>query len=262
MIKDFKPRLYQETILNTCANKNTLVVLPTGLGKTAISLMLAVNRITNYPNSKVLILAPNRPLVAQHMGSFKKYIETEEEKFVLFTGAVKPEKRAELWKRAQFIFSTPQGLSNDIINRKINLEEVSLLVLDEVQHAIGDYDYVWIAKQYHTTAKYPRILGLSASPGANKDKIEEILKNTFIEDIEIRTHDDEDVKIYIKEKEVTKEFVELPENIKEVKKFLEESYKNKLKQAHVVGGKLVVVTNVINKFSSSKALKYAPIFGN
>jgi len=249
MIKDFKPRLYQETILNTCANKNTLVVLPTGLGKTAISLMLAVNRITNYPNSKVLILAPNRPLVAQHMGSFKKYIETEEEKFVLFTGAVKPEKRAELWKRAQFIFSTPQGLSNDIINRKINLEEVSLLVLDEVQHAIGDYDYVWIAKQYHTTAKYPRILGLSASPGANKDKIEEILKNTFIEDIEIRTHDDEDVKIYIKEKEVTKEFVELPENIKEVKKFLEESYKNKLKQlketGHLNSGSNVTKTQLL-----------------
>ena len=36
MIKNFTPRLYQETILATAVNKNTLVVLPTGLGKTNI----------------------------------------------------------------------------------------------------------------------------------------------------------------------------------------------------------------------------------
>ena len=30
MIKNFKPRLYQQTIFNTCSIHNTLVVLPTG----------------------------------------------------------------------------------------------------------------------------------------------------------------------------------------------------------------------------------------
>ena len=36
-IKNFKPRLYQESILNTAKDKNTLIVLPTGLGISGIN---------------------------------------------------------------------------------------------------------------------------------------------------------------------------------------------------------------------------------
>ena len=54
MIKNFEPRLYQETILNTAAEKNTLVVLPTGMGKTNIFLMLSAQRLKQFPNSKIL----------------------------------------------------------------------------------------------------------------------------------------------------------------------------------------------------------------
>ena len=50
MIKGFTPRLYQETILATAAQKNTLIVLPTGMGKTNIFLMLAAQRLKQYPN--------------------------------------------------------------------------------------------------------------------------------------------------------------------------------------------------------------------
>ena len=50
MIKNFEPRLYQETILNTAAEKNTLVVLPTGMGKTNIFLMLSAQRLKQFPN--------------------------------------------------------------------------------------------------------------------------------------------------------------------------------------------------------------------
>ena len=75
MLKNFKPRLYQETILSTAANSNTLVVLPTGMGKTAISMMLAAQRFSQYPDSKTLILAPTRPLVEQHITTFKQFLE-------------------------------------------------------------------------------------------------------------------------------------------------------------------------------------------
>ena len=76
-IKDFKPRLYQENIVHTSLTKNTLVVLPTGMGKTAIAMMLAVNRLNNFNNSKILVLAPSKPLVAQHMKTFKKHIDAK-----------------------------------------------------------------------------------------------------------------------------------------------------------------------------------------
>ena len=131
MIRNFEPRLYQQTILGTAANKNTLVVIPTGLGKTAVAFLLAAQRLHLYPNSKILMLAPTKPLCEQHVETFKKHLEISEDKIVLFTGSVKPEKRAEMWKDATIVISTPQGLENDAINNRVNLKEVSLIVFDE-----------------------------------------------------------------------------------------------------------------------------------
>ncbi|MBW2978117.1 DEAD/DEAH box helicase [Candidatus Woesearchaeota archaeon] len=220
MLKDFKPRLYQETILATSVNNNTLVVLPTGMGKTAISMMLAVQRFKQYPNSKVLILAPTRPLVEQHIETFKKFLELPEEQFAVFTGMIKPEKRAELWKTSKIIFSTPQGLENDIITGRINLEETSLLVFDEAHRAVGNYAYVFVAKQYYKKAEYPRILALTASPGSDLEKIQEVTKNLHIEKVEVRTDKDPDVKPYIKEINIEWIKVNLPPPFEQIQRFL------------------------------------------
>src|SRR3989344_7940040 len=148
MLKNFVPRLYQQTILGTAANYHTLVVLPTGLGKTALAFLLAIQRLDNYPNSKILMLSPTKPLCDQHANTFRKHLEIPEGKVVVFTGSVPPEKRGELWKEAQIAISTPQGLENDVINQRIKLEEVSLLIFDEAHHATGEYSYVWLAPQY------------------------------------------------------------------------------------------------------------------
>jgi ERCC4-related helicase len=199
MIRGFEPRLYQQTILDTAVKKNVLVVLPTGLGKTNIAVLLAANRLTNYPDSKILILAPTRPLCDQHVSSMRKNLAVEEEEVQLFTGMISPAKRAELWKKSRIIVSTPQGLENDIISEKISLKEVSLLVFDEAHRAVGDYSYAFIAKQYHRKAEHPRILGLTASPGSDQEKIKEVCKNLFIEEIEIRSYDDPDVQPYMGE---------------------------------------------------------------
>ncbi len=86
MIRGFEPRLYQQTILDTAVKKNTLVVLPTGLGKTNIAVLLAANRLKNYPGSKILIVAPTRPLCDQHVDSMRNYLDVEEDEVQLFTG--------------------------------------------------------------------------------------------------------------------------------------------------------------------------------
>ena len=158
MIKDFNPRLYQQTILATASNKNTLVVLPTGLGKTYIFLMLAAQRISKFPDSKILMLGPTKPLINQYYNLFLKHLDIDEKDLAIFTGQVKPEKRQELWEKSKIIFSTPQGLENDIISNKISLKDVSLICFDEAHRAIGDYSYVWIAKQYNKQAKNDLIL--------------------------------------------------------------------------------------------------------
>jgi ERCC4-related helicase len=230
MIKDFTPRLYQETILGTAVNYNTLVVLPTGMGKTNIFLMLAAQRLRQHPDLKILLIGPTRPLIEQYFEVFKSHFEIEEGKMSIMTGMVSPEKRAALWKEAKIIFSTPQGLENDIINKKINLEEVSLLGIDEAHRAVGDYSYGWVAKQYLKLAKFPRILALTASPGSDIEKIKEVCKNLGIEKIEVRTENDPDVKPYIQELQIDYVKVDLPAEMLEVKKFLEACIKSKLEE--------------------------------
>lgn len=230
MIKNFTPRLYQETILATAAQKNTLVVLPTGMGKTNIFLMLAAHRLQQYPNSKVLFIGPTRPLIDQYLEVFKNHFEINEDKMAVFTGHVSPEKRAELWKTSTIIFSTPQGLENDIISGRINLGEVSLLGVDEAHRAVGDYAYVFVAKQYHKKAQYPRILALTASPGSDMEKIAEVCKNLYIEDIEVRTDEDPDVKPYIQEIKIEWVKVELPLILVEIQKYFQNFLKERLQK--------------------------------
>ncbi|MBI2102780.1 DEAD/DEAH box helicase [Candidatus Woesearchaeota archaeon] len=228
MLKDFTPRLYQQTILGTAASKNTLVVLPTGLGKTALALLLAVQRLHHYPQSKILLLAPTKPLCEQHVDTFRKHLNLPSENITLFTGSVRPEKRAELWKTSQIIISTPQGLENDTINRRIRLEDVSLLVLDEAHHATGEYAYVWVAKQYEKNAKYSRILALTASPGSDLEKIKEVCQNLHIERVEVRTEKDPDVKPYIQHVEMNWIPVNFPIEFQKVQKILLDCKKSKL----------------------------------
>ncbi len=231
MLKDFIPRLYQQTILGTAVSKNTLVVLPTGLGKTAIAFLMAVQRLSIYPNSKILMLSPTKPLCEQHVDTFRKHLDLPPEKMVLFTGSVSPEKRAELWKNATIVISTPQGLENDVINRRVKLEEISLLIFDEAHHATGDYSYVWIADQYEKTSRFVRILALTASPGSEIDKVKEICQNLHIERVEVRTEQDPDVKPYIQHVNLNWIKVEFPQEFKAVQKHLKECYKSKLLEA-------------------------------
>ncbi len=199
MITDFTPRLYQQTILATAASYNSLVVLPTGLGKTAIAFMLTAQRLRLYPHSKIFMLAPTKPLCEQHQASFQKHLDISNEKIVVFTGSIKPEVRAELFKTARIIISTPQGLENDLINRKVVFDDVSLLILDEAHHATGEYSYVWVCKQYVKYAKHLRILALTASPGSDIEKIHEVCANLHIEKVEVRTGEDSDVKPYVQD---------------------------------------------------------------
>jgi len=235
MIKDFIPRLYQETIFASAAKKNTLVVLPTGMGKTNIFLMLASHRLKLFPGSKILFIGPTKPLIDQYKNVFLKHFEIEEDKMAIFTGKVSPAKRAELWKKSTIIFSTPQGLENDIITGRINLEEVSLLGVDEAHRSVGDYAYVFIAEQYQKRARFPRIIALTASPGSDMEKINEICKNLFIENIEVRTESDPDVKQYVQEMDIDWVEVDLTPPFFEIQKPLKTFLKEKIQKLKTWG---------------------------
>lgn len=231
----FEPRLYQQTILYSCVRNNCLIILPTGLGKTKTAILVAVHRLNTFPNSKVLFLTPTKPLANQICQEFKKCTDISDSEIFLFTGAINPEKREVLWNDAKIVVSTPQGCVNDVINGRMSLEEISLLVFDEAHRSVGDYDYVFLAKQYHKRGKFPRIIGLTASPGSDLETITEVSKNLFIEEIELRTETDPDVKPYVQELDVDYILVNLPDNFKDIKKFLDDCLKSKLQKIKELG---------------------------
>jgi ERCC4-related helicase len=223
-----EPRVYQEVIYAKCKEQNCLVVLPTGLGKTLVAMLIADYRLSTY-GGKVLMLAPTKPLAVQHAESFRRLFELPPEKINVLTGELSPEKRRKVWEESVVITATPQTVENDIITGRISLEDVSLLVIDEAHRAVGSYSYVFIAKEYLKTAEHPLVLGLTASPGSDEEKIREIVKNLGIEHIEVRTESSPDVRPYVQRIAFEWVKVELPGIYSEVRSLLREMLKESLR---------------------------------
>ena len=247
-----RARAYQENIFINCLNQNCLVVIPTGLGKTIIALMLAVQRLTENENSKVIFLAPTKPLVDQHYKSFLEHTLLPPESLKSITGTITPSKRKELWIDLKVAFMTPQVLQNDIISNLYSIKNVSLIIFDECHRAVGDYAYCFIAKKYKEGSEFPQILGLTASPGSTEVKINEIQHNLFIDHLEVRTEKDSDVKPYIHNVDNEWIKVKLPREFLEISQIIT----NKLKECYKwLKQKDLLTSYDINKITRNDLLK-------
>ncbi|RLI36983.1 hypothetical protein DRO55_02395, partial [Candidatus Bathyarchaeota archaeon] len=90
-------RLYQKRIADVAKERNTLVILPTALGKTVISALVAAEILYKYRDAKVLVMAPTRPLVMQHRNTFMRILKLRENDTVLLTGKTPPHYRMAVW---------------------------------------------------------------------------------------------------------------------------------------------------------------------
>jgi Fanconi anemia group M protein len=211
-------RRFQLAIALHALEANTMVVLPTGLGKTAVALIVAASRIHNK-GGRVLVLAPTKPLVEQHLRFFEKFLlvpgrrEGDPSPFVMFTGETPPEERKAGWAGSRACFATPQAVKNDLLAGRYTLSDVSLLVVDECHRAVGNYAYVFIARRYMETARDPLILAMTASPGGDREKVQEVCVNLSITHVETRVESDEDVRPYVHERELTFVPVDLPKEL-------------------------------------------------
>ncbi len=229
-------RLYQQLLAARILEKgNTLVVMPTALGKTIVAVLVAAERLRKFPSGKVLMLAPTKPLATQHAETFRRVLKVPEDRVVVLAGYIAPEKRQELWKFAKVICATPQTVENDILAGRISLEDVVLLVVDEAHRAVGDYPYVFIAREYMKQAKHPLILGLTASPGGTEERIEEVRQNLYVNNIEIKTPYDADVRPYIHKIFVRWIEVELPTPFLKIKRLLENAVRERLRTLKGMG---------------------------
>ena len=214
------PREYQTNIARKILDtrKNTLIVLPTGIGKTLIAALVIEKYLEN--GGKAIFLAPTRPLVFQHSKYLSEVLGVEA---IEITGEMKKEKRKELYKKS-LVVSTPQTVKNDLENFGLDFFDFSVVVFDEAHRAVGKYAYTKIAEL--AREKGSLIIGLTASPGGKFEKIKEIIDALFIENVEIRTEKEEDVARYIQPIKIKWVEVELDYEIKKaceiLKKILEE----------------------------------------
>ena len=226
-------RLYQQVLAGDVLKKgNTMVVAPTALGKTIVAILVAADRLQKVKNSKVLILAPSKPLAIQHEDSFKEFLTLP---CTSITGAIKTDERVKRWEESRIISATPQTVESDLLNGRYDLSDVSLIVFDECHHAVGAYSYVYLASRYVQESNYNLILGLTASPGSDKAKIKEVCENLYIQNIVVKTEEDSDVRPYFNPVEIDWVRLKMSSELEKIKKYVDKALNVRLKALKNMG---------------------------
>ena len=226
-------REYQNIIAVKALYKNSLIVVPTSLGKTIITLLICIDILFNWKKSKILILAPTRPLVRQHLNLFKRFTKIENICFGL-TGKISPDIRKTIWKSRSIrvFFATPELVKNDLDNNLLEKDEFYLIVFDEAHRAVKDYSYTQISKKFYDnkdSKKIPMQLALSASPGSSKEKIQEICSNLYIEQTIIKSEDDKDVLPYVYNIDIEHKRFDIDTKHKEISSIIQSLIDDKIK---------------------------------
>ncbi len=227
-------RLYQLQLAATARNGHTLVCLPTGLGKTSVSLLVTAERL-HEQGGKALLLAPTKPLVDQHADFYRDALQIPDDEIVVFTGEISPDDRAAVWDDARIVIATPQVIENDLVGNRISLADVTHLTFDECHRGTGDYAYVYIAERYHADADQPLVTAMSASPGGTKEEIQTICENLGVDTVEVMTEDDADVDDYTYETDIEWKRIDLPQELLDIRDGLNEVVSDRLEKLRELG---------------------------
>ncbi|MFC5135688.1 MULTISPECIES: DEAD/DEAH box helicase [Haloferacaceae] len=235
LVDDFlQRRRYQLRLADAAIHDHTLVCLPTGLGKTTVSLLVTARRL-HEAGGTALFLAPTKPLVQQHAEFYREAMTIPDDEIVVFTGDVKPDDRAALFEDARVVIATPQVIENDLVGNRISVRGVTHLTFDECHRATGDYAYVYIAERYYADAADPLVTGMSASPGGDVEEIETVCENLGLTNVEVMTEEDADVDEYTHDTDVRWERVTLPEEVLAIRDALNEVIRERLEKLKQLG---------------------------
>ncbi|KAG0499746.1 hypothetical protein HPP92_004437 [Vanilla planifolia] len=201
-------RGYQLAITKSSLFSNTLVALPTGLGKTLIAAVVMYNYFRWFPQGKIVFAAPSRPLVMQQIEACHNIVGIPQEWTIDMTGRMNPRKRLKFWKAKRVFFVTPQVLEKDIQSGICLVKQLICLVIDEAHRALGNYSYTVAVRELMAMSLQLRILGLTATPGSKHQTIQNVIDNLYISTLEYRHESDLDVSPYVHNRKI--ELVEVP----------------------------------------------------
>lgn len=194
-------RNYQKTAVEKALFKNMMIVLPTGFGKTFIAAVVMYNFYLWYPEGKLIFVAPTRPLVAQQIEECKKISGIPASDCIEITGNIHSNKRCDVWKEKRVFFATPQVIENDLESKILPAEQVRCIVIDEAHRAQGQYSYVNIVTKLDLANRNGfRVLALSATPGSDIERVQQVMLNLLISDVMFRTEDSIDLAQYRNQK--------------------------------------------------------------
>ncbi|KAM3729495.1 hypothetical protein ACB098_12G016800 [Castanea mollissima] len=195
-------RDYQFAITKKALFSNTLVALPTGLGKTLIAAVVMFNYFRWFPDGKIVFAAPSRPLVMQQIEACHNIVGIPQEWTIDMTGQISPTKRAGFWKTKRVFFVTPQVLEKDIQSGTCLVKYLVCLVIDEAHRAMGNYSYCVAVRELMAVPVQLRILALTATPGSKQQTIQQIIDNLYISTLEYRNESDNDVSPYVHNRKI------------------------------------------------------------
>ncbi|XP_067680234.1 Fanconi anemia group M protein-like [Haliotis asinina] len=215
---NYPVRDYQLNIVQQCLYNNTLVTLPTGLGKTFIAAVVMYNYYRWYPQCKVVFMAPTKPLVAQQIHACYNIMGIPQQDTAEMTGNMNPTERQRTWKEKRVFFLTPQVITNDLSRGTCPADTVKCLVIDEAHKALGNHAYCQVVRELVKYTQQFRIVALSATPGSDIKAVQQVITNLLISHIELRTEECIDIKPYTHERKVEKIVVALGEELLMIQK--------------------------------------------
>jgi ERCC4-related helicase len=252
-------REYQFNIIRAVLNNgNSLVVLPTGLGKTLIGVALIAKSV--FDGKRALILAPTKPLAEQHHRELIRLLNIDPDEIALLIGTVGKGARMATELKAGVIVATPQTIANDLKSGNFSLDGFGIAVFDECHRAVGKYAYTYIANEL--AVHEALIVGLTASPGSRKDKVSALVGTLNVRHIEARISTDPDVLSYVMPKYVHVVRVPQTERIREIAALLKPIAEESLRSLNGMGlmrvkdfesipkGRLIALGNEISRISA------------
>ncbi|CAE6524443.1 unnamed protein product [Rhizoctonia solani] len=228
-------RDYQYNIISHSLFDNTLVSLPTGLGKTFIAGSVMLNFYNWFPTGKVVFVAPTKPLVAQQIEACHESCGIPGRDAIELTGTVNKNLRRRAWEERRVFYMTPQTFFNDLKDGTCDAEDIVLVVIDEAHRATGSYAYVTIVHYLMARNPHHRILALSATPGKNSETVQSIVDGLHISRIEIRDENSMDLQKYIFKKHTDIQIVAMNDGINDIKANLVSAMNPLLKTVQTAG---------------------------
>ncbi len=228
-------RDYQLSLASICSKENTLLVVPTGLGKTAIALLAVAKYLQTHPEKKCLLLAPTRPLCHQHYKFLQKHLTVEADQVQVVTGEDRLTLRREKWEGGRVLCATPQITARDVARGLLSLGDLSLIIFDEAHRAVGDYAYCGIGREYVKTNSKGRMIGMTASLPDDERRAKEVLLNLSLQKIEFRDEESGDVKPYVQKTAVEWMEITLPPVLQGIRSRVRSTITSRVKRLEAAG---------------------------